>query len=84
MVQHGAAFDLVVSRAFASLQDYVKSISSLCDSRTKIVAMKGRAEQVMHEQLELPAAFKITCIEPVVVPELNAERCVVFLTKQGD
>jgi 16S rRNA (guanine527-N7)-methyltransferase len=83
-LQRIAPIDMVISRAFASLQEYVNLIANVCDSNTKIVAMKGRKAQALDEQLQLPAAFKITRIQDVIVPGLNAERCLVFLQKQGD
>jgi 16S rRNA (guanine527-N7)-methyltransferase len=76
--------DMVISRAFASLSDFVTLIANVCDSSTQIVAMKGRKEQVDSEQEQLPGMFKVTRIQELYVPGLSAERCLVFLTKQGD
>lgn len=76
--------DMVVSRAFASLHDFTTGISSLCDEKTQIVAMKGRVEQAKNEAAQLSAGFKLLNIEKVVVPGIAKERCLVFLAKQGD
>ncbi len=76
--------EVIISRAFSSLETYVNSISNLCDSSTTILAMKGRKQQVLSEQLQLPEKFNIVRIESITVPELKAERCLVFLTKQEE
>jgi len=78
------AVDMVVSRAFASLNDFVTLIAKLCDSKTQIIAMKGKTEQVLNEQKHLPKEFNLVSIKAVRVPSLEAERCLVFLTKQED
>ncbi len=76
--------DMVISRAFASLSDYVNLIAKVCGQHTQILAMKGRIELVTTEQDQLPSNFQITKIQELLVPGLTAERCLVFLTKQGD
>lgn len=76
-------FDLVVSRAFASLDDFANLITNVCDSNTKIVAMKGRRELVLQEQESLPNNFELVSIETVVVPGIDAERCLVFLQRNS-
>ena len=76
--------DTIVSRAFSSLDDFTKLIARLCDGKTKIMAMKGRRDRVLEESLQLQADFEIERIETVSVPGLDAERCVVFLTKKED
>lgn len=76
--------DMIVSRAFSSLDNFVKLIAKVCDSETKIVAMKGRRELVESEALQLPEEFTLMRIESLSVPQLNAERCLAFIKKQGD
>jgi 16S rRNA (guanine527-N7)-methyltransferase len=76
--------DTIVSRAFSSLNDFVTLIDNLCDSKTKIIAMKGREDKVSEESQSLRADFRITGIEAVAVPGLDAERCLVFLTKKEE
>ncbi len=74
--------DVVVSRAFASLEEFVKLIANVCDNRTNIIAMKGRRELVLQEAQALPNNFELVNIEAVDVPGINAERCLVFLRKR--
>lgn len=83
-VQEVVPVEMVVSRAFANLNDFVTLIAKMCDNKTKIVAMKGRVAQALEEQQALPSEFSVQQIDTVVVPELNAERCLVVLQRQGD
>lgn len=83
-LQNMPPVDMVVSRAFASLSEFVQLISSITNSKTQIIAMKGRYEQVLEEVEQLPADFKLLNIEKVTVPGVDAERCLVFLSKQED
>ncbi len=78
----GDGVDTIVSRAFASLSEFVNLIVNICDSKTKIVAMKGRYEIVQQEQQQLPATFELGNIERVSVPGIDAERCLVFLRRK--
>jgi len=72
-------FDVIVSRAFASLQEFVNLISSICTKQTRIIAMKGRRELVLQEAALLPPSYQLVNIETVTVPGVNGERCLVFL-----
>ncbi len=72
-------FDVILSRAFASLQEFVKLINSICTKRTKIIAMKGRRELVLQEAELLPLTYKLVNIETVTVSGVDGERCLVFL-----
>lgn len=72
-------FDVIVSRAFASLREFVNLISSVCTKQTRIIAMKGRRELVLQEAELLPQSYQLVNIETVTVPGVNGERCLVFL-----
>lgn len=74
--------DVVVSRAFASLDEFVNLIVNICNKQTKILAMKGKTELVLQEAQALPAGFELLNIETVTVPGLDAERCLVFLQRK--
>ena len=72
-----AAYDVVLSRAFASLSDMVASCAHLCDGKTRILAMKGR---VPEEELQaLPVEARLVEITPLAVPGLDEERHLVEL-----
>lgn len=71
--------DMIVSRAFASLSEFVNLIVNICNSQTKILAMKGRYDLVQQELQALPASFKLANIERITVPGIEGERCLVLL-----
>jgi 16S rRNA (guanine527-N7)-methyltransferase len=69
-----AGFDVVTSRAFASLADFFSTTRSLLAEQGGWMAMKGK---VPHDELALlqNVAFHV---EPLVVPGLAADRCVIW------
>ncbi len=72
-----APYDVVLSRAFASLSDMVNNCAHLCDGGTRILAMKGR---VPKEEIQaLPAQVKLVAVTPLQVPGLEEERHLVEL-----
>ncbi len=70
-------FDLVVSRAFASLADFVSCTRSQLTPSGCWVAMKGKFP--VDEIAALPTDVKVFHVEPIVVPGLQAQRCLVWL-----
>ena len=72
-----APFDLITSRAFASLADFVRLTRSHLASGGVWVAMKGKRPD--DEIAALPADVSVFHVEQLTVPELNAERCLVWL-----
>lgn len=70
-------FDLIVSRAFASLVDFVTWTRSSLAADGAWLAMKGRAPD--DEVAALPADVTVFHVEPLHVPELKAQRCLVWL-----
>ena len=77
--QADCLFSMIVSRAFASLEDFVLGCTRLAGASTQFMAMKGRLETV-HEE-HLPDGYVISRVEMLDVPELDAERCLVFIQK---
>ena len=74
-------YDVVCSRAFASLPDFVNwSASALADEGVWL-AMKGKRPE--DELAELPAGTEVFHVEQLQVPELDAERCIVWMRKAG-
>jgi 16S rRNA (guanine527-N7)-methyltransferase len=70
-------YDVVTARAFASLVDFTAwSVSSLNEQGVWL-AMKGRHPQQELEQL--PASVEVFHVEQLQVPQLDAERCVVWM-----
>ena len=70
-------FDVVISRAFASLADFaILSRSALADGGAWL-AMKGQRPD--KEIAMLPAEVEVFHVEPLQVPQLDAQRCLVWM-----
>lgn len=76
-----APFDLVTSRAFASLADFVTLTRRHLAPGGMWMAMKGRRPD--DELAALPAGVTLRQIEPLQVPGLAAQRCLVWLAVKG-
>jgi 16S rRNA (guanine527-N7)-methyltransferase len=72
-------FDVITSRAFADLSDFVNWSSHLLADGGRYVALKGVAPK--DEQERLPAEWKVTGLEPLQVPRLGAERHLVHIER---
>jgi 16S rRNA (guanine527-N7)-methyltransferase len=70
-------FDVVTSRAFSSLLRLVESTRHLIDPMGVWMAMKGVAPET--EIRDLPADCQLFHVEPLTVPGLHAERCLVWI-----
>lgn len=75
--EEGAGFDVVCSRAFASLADFTAWSSSALKPGAVWMAMKGKHPS--EEIAALPASVVVFHVEQLVVPGLDAERCIVWL-----
>jgi len=71
---HGE-FDLITSRAFASLADFVAWTRHLLAPGGRWLAMKGRVDP--EEVAALPSGVAVTSIRRLDVPGLNEERHLV-------
>ena len=71
------AYDVVVSRAFASLVDFTHLSAKQMAPGALWLAMKGKMPDA--ELANLPASVKVFHVEQLVVPGLNAERCLVWM-----
>jgi len=70
-------YQVICSRAFASLPDFVSWSRSALDEGGVWMAMKGK-----HPQAEidaLPADVQVFHVEPLRVPGLDVERCMVWM-----
>jgi 16S rRNA (guanine527-N7)-methyltransferase len=72
-----APFDVITSRAFASLADFVTLTRRHLGPAGVWLAMKGRAPS--EEIAELPADTEVFHVEPLHVPGLDAQRCLVWM-----
>ena len=74
------SFDVITSRAFASLADFTRLTQSLLAPCGQWMAMKGKPPDA--ERAELPADVEVFHVEPLVVPGLDAQRCLVWLRRR--
>jgi 16S rRNA (guanine527-N7)-methyltransferase len=74
-------FDVITSRAFADLSDFVNWSGQLLAEGGRFIALKGVAPP--DEQERLPAEWKVSKLQPLQVPALNAERHLVFIERSG-
>ena len=72
-------YDLLTSRAFASLADFTQCSGSALADGGVWAAMKGKYPADEIAQLKPPA--NVFHVEPLVVPGLQAERCLVWLRR---
>ena len=70
-------FDLVTTRAFASLADFVRLTRGHLKPGGRWAAMKGKRPD--DELAALPAGTEVFHVEPLRVPRLPAERCLVWM-----
>jgi 16S rRNA (guanine527-N7)-methyltransferase len=80
-LQVAEKFDVITSRAFAELADFVTWSGHLLSGGGRFIAMKGVMPQ--EEIARLPAGWKVTEVRPLHVPGLEAERHLIFM-KAGD
>ena len=77
-----APFDVVSSRAFASLADFTHLTRRHLAEAGIWMAMKGKLPD--DEITALPADVDVFHVEPLTVPELVADRCLVWMRpRQG-
>lgn len=77
--------DIVVSRAFASLPDFVQWASRHAGPDGVVLAMKGRVPQNEIDALhDAQAQWRVERVEALHVPLLDAQRCLVWLHRQGN
>lgn len=74
-------YDIVSSRAFASLVDFVSWSEHALAEQGVWMAMKGK--HPADEIAVLPATAQVFHVEPLAVPGLDAERCIVWLRSSG-
>ena len=70
-------YDVVCSRAFASLADFITWSRQALAPAGVWMAMKGKRPE--QELADLPRGVDVFHVEPLQVPGLDAERCIVWL-----
>ncbi|MYM33016.1 16S rRNA (guanine(527)-N(7))-methyltransferase RsmG [Duganella sp. FT94W] len=75
-------FDVITSRAFADLSDFVNWSGHLLAEGGQYIALKGTAPA--EERERLPAPWKVQKLQPLAVPGLDAERHLVFIKAETE
>jgi len=70
-------FDIMSSRAFASLADFVNGSYKALAAEGVWMAMKGKTPE--EELATLPEKAKVFHVEQLQVPGLDAQRCLVWM-----
>lgn len=71
--------DVITSRAFANLADFVSWSSHLLASGGRFIAMKG---QIPHEEIAgLPHGWEVSAMQSLQVPGLQAERHLITIRR---
>jgi 16S rRNA (guanine527-N7)-methyltransferase len=74
-------YDLVCSRAFASLTDFTSWSAAALKPGGVWMAMKGRVPD--EEIAALPAGVRVDEVQLLQVPGLEAQRCVVWMRREA-
>ena len=74
-------FDVITSRAFASLADFIRGSRHLATPGGIWLAMKGKLP--LDEIATLPPNFQAFHVERLEVPGLAAERCLIWIRKSA-
>lgn len=73
-------FDVITSRAFADLSDFVNWSGHLLAQGGQFIALKGTAPS--EERERLPQEWEVKRLQPLQVPKLGAERHLVFIQRK--
>ena len=76
------AYDVITSRAFASLADFVNWSAGALAHQGVWMAMKGK--HPAHEIEALPSSVSVFHVEQLAVPGLEADRCLIWLRPAAD
>ena len=71
-------YGIIISRAFASLQDFAAASRQLMSENTQLLAMKGRDPE--DECKDLPDWIKVDSVQQLVVPGLQQQRHLVMMS----
>lgn len=74
-------YDVVSSRAFASLVDFTTWSEKALAEQGVWMGMKGK--HPADEMAALPTSVEVFHVEQLVVPGLDAERCIVWMRKRA-
>ena len=75
--------DLVISRAFASLTDFANWAGHHVAQDGHLIAMKGHYIESEVEELSTHSDWQVESYESIVVPRLDAQRCLIYLQRKN-
>lgn len=75
-------FDVITSRAFAELADFINWSGHLLAPGGRFIAMKGVNPE--QEISRLPAGWRVREVRALTVPGLQAERHLIFIERNPD
>lgn len=75
-------FDVITSRAFAELADFINWSGHLLVPGGRFIAMKGVNPE--QEISRLPAGWRVREVRALTVPGLQAERHLIFIERNPD
>lgn len=79
-----AQCDLVVSRAFASLDDFASLAGRHVRPGGTLLAMKGRHPEEEIIALQDKGPWQVQSVQTLAVPELQAQRCLIWMRREGN
>lgn len=74
-------FDVITSRAFAELNDFINWSAHLLEEGGRFIALKGVMPK--EEIARLPEGWKVVEVQALQVPGLGAERHLVFIEAEA-
>ena len=75
-----SSFDVIVSRAYSSLQDFVTSVAPLWQSGSRLITMKTELSKAEQESID-PHLYKLE-VTPLQVPGIAQKRSLVTIQRQ--
>ena len=75
-----SSFDVIVSRAFASLQDFVSAVDRLWAANTRLITMKTELSKSELHSLD-PLLYRLNIV-PLQVPGIVERRSLVTIQRQ--
>lgn len=76
-------FNIVTSRAFATLEDFATLAGERVEKSGVLLAMKGKIPHDEIKILEEKTEWRVEKIELLEVPKLSAQRCLVWMNQKG-
>ena len=76
----GSSFDVIVSRAYSSVQDFVSSVTSLWQPGTRLITMKTELSDAELASLD-PQLYRLH-VSPLRVPGIVQKRSLVTIQRQ--